>query len=129
MISAEIANSYHKEVFAVPGRPDDKQSEGCNYLIKTHKAALAECAEDIAYQMLWDEAGAQAGVQQLLFTELSPEEKIIVDLLRQAEAMHVDNLVVKAGLNYSVLAASLLNLECQGIIKSLPGSRYRLLTR
>ena len=49
LITADIANSYNRDVFAVPGRPDDQWSAGCNSLIKNNKALLAECSDDIEY--------------------------------------------------------------------------------
>lgn len=126
MISAEMAGSYNKDVFAMPGRINDPYAGGCNFLIKSHRAALLEKADDLAYIMGWDKS-TRAGKQQQLFVELTEVEKIIVALLRQAEAVHVDELAIKTELPGSELIAALLQLECKGIIRSLPGKRYTLI--
>jgi DNA processing protein len=129
MISAEIANSYNKDVFAVPGRLHDRQSMGCNHLIKTHKAALLESADDIGYIMRWEEQSGNPPAQPSLFVELTEEEKIIVDLLRQVETASIDELTFHTQMVNSAMASLLLNLEFKGLIKTLPGKRYTLLTR
>lgn len=129
MISAEIANSYNKDVFAVPGRIHDRQSMGCNHLIKIHKAALIESAEDIAYIMRWEEPTGAPPQQPSLFVELTEEEKIIVDLLEQKETAGIDELTYNSQMTSSTMASLLLSLEFKGLIKTLPGKRYTLLNR
>ena len=52
LITADIANSYNRDVFAVPGRVGDKNSEGCNQLIRRNQAALVQSASDICYLMI-----------------------------------------------------------------------------
>ncbi len=126
MISAHIANEYNKDVFAVPGRLKDKFSHGCNHLIKTHKALLLESAADIGYVMRWEESDAPKLIQHQLFVELNPQEKIIVDLLRQAAEASIDKLTYETQVPGSEMAAVLLNLEFKGIVKALPGKRYTL---
>lgn len=127
MISAQIANEYNKDVFAVPGRIKDKLSKGCNHLIKTHKAALIESAADLAYIMRWEEAEVPRQVQKQLFVELSKEEKIVVDLLARADAMNIDKLTYEAKMTNSEMASLLLSLEFKGIVNSLPGKCYILI--
>ena len=126
MISAHIANDYNKDVFAVPGRIKDSCSEGCNHLIKTHKAALIESAADIAYVMRWEEPGAPKAIQKQLFVELTAAEKIVVDLLNQYEAIGIDQLTGTMQVANSQMASLLLELEFKGIIRALPGKRYVL---
>ncbi len=128
MISAQFANDYNKDVFAVPGRIKDSFAKGCNLLIKSHRAALLESAEDLAYVMRWramDQERRQ--IQQQLFIELSPEEKIVVDLLRQNEELDIDSLTFNCKKTNSEMASLLLNLEFKGMVKSLPGKRYILI--
>ena len=126
IISAEIANSYNKDVFAVPGRVGDRQSAGCNHLIKTHKAALLESAEDLVLAMRWDDATGRDGVQKSLFTELNEAEEKVVALLRQAESVGIDHLTFECGMSNSAMAALLLQLEFKGLVRSMPGKRYTL---
>lgn len=126
MITAQFANDYNKDVFAVPGRAKDPGSAGCNLLIKTHRAHLLESPEDLVQAMSWDQDQRRVGVQQLLFGTLEPEEKKIVDLLRQKKEAAVDDLVFGTGNTPGTVAALLLDLELKGILKSLPGKRYAL---
>lgn len=127
MITAQFANDYNKDVFAFPGRVKDRHAIGGNYLIKTHRAALIEQAEDLAYIMGWEEQPNVPGIQQQLFTELSPDEKLVVDLLRQNEGASIDKLTYESRMTGSCMAAVLLHLEFKGMIRSLPGKRYMLL--
>lgn len=127
MITAYMANEYNKDVFAIPGKVKDKLSQGCNHLIKTHKALLLESADDIAYVMRWEENDAPKLIQHQLFVELEPLEKIIVDLLQQSTEIGIDKLTYETRLSGSEMASLLLNLEFKGVIKSLPGKRYTLM--
>lgn len=129
LITAELANSYNRDVFAVPGRTDDTYSEGCNNLIKANKAALITSAADIIYIMGWEAKKEKkpANIQKQLFIEFSDDEKKIVDLLNGAGSMSVDMIILKVNITPSKVAAILLNLEFMGIIKCLPGKMYQLL--
>lgn len=127
LITADIANSYSRDVYALPGRPEDQYSRGCNFLIKTNRAALVENAADLLYQLSWDIKEKPQNIQQKLFLELKPEEQKIVDLLRENKQCAIDVLMVQCGMPSSKLAASLLNLEFEGVIKCLPGKIYQLL--
>ena len=126
MISAHMANDYNKDVFAVPGRIKDQFSEGCNHLIKTHKAALIESAADIAYLLRWDEAATPGAIQKQLFVELTEAEKIVVDLLNQYEGIDIDHLTNTLQVANSEMASLLLELEFKGVVRALPGKRYVL---
>ncbi|MEZ4985472.1 MAG: hypothetical protein R2795_10615 [Saprospiraceae bacterium] len=112
----------------MPGRLHDRTSEGCNWLIKTHKASLLESAADIAYLLRWETSHLPITEQLSLFETLSEEEKLVVNLLRQKESLHIDSLSIQSGLSTGILATVLLEMECKGIVKTLPGKRY-LVTR
>lgn len=127
MITAQLANQYYRDVFAFPGRVNDPLSKGCNLLIKGHQAALLESAADLAYVLRWKTTKNQQGLQRELFLELSEEEKIIVDLLRQRDQLGIDDLAMKLDTTGSQISTILLNLEFKNLIKSLPGSRYTLI--
>jgi len=127
LITAEIANSYNRDVFALPGRIHDEYSEGCNRLIKTHKAALIESAADVEYIMGWEMKTHKTKKQQReLFTELTPEEETLLNVIGQNKESSIDFITVESNLPMSKVAAVLLNLEFKGIIVSLPGKLYRL---
>lgn len=125
MITADLANQYHKEVFAIPGRIDDPFSKGCNLLIKSNRAALVESAEEIAEALGWEESNHQP-VQQSLFLELNEEEKKIVDLLSREFEISIDMIYKSVQMSPSKIASTLLTLEFQGVIRAIPGKRYLL---
>ncbi len=126
MISAHMANNFSKDVFAVPGRLNDKFSQGCNHLIKTHKASLIESAEDIGYIMRWDKKSNNKSVQKSLFIEFSEKEQQIINLLENVEDLSIDKLSKETQLNSSKMAVLMLDLEFKGVVKTLPGKRYVL---
>jgi DNA processing protein len=127
LITADIANSYDRDVFAVPGRVGDEYSNGCNKFVKTNRAALVESAADIKYLMGWEaKKTKKPAPQRTLFVELSPEEQTIVDVMKSYGEAGIDVLVTESGLNSSKTASILLNLEFNGMICCLPGKRYRL---
>ncbi len=128
LITAELGNSYNKDVFAFPGRVNDIKSEGCNFLIKNNKAALITSANDLLENMGWKENKKITAKQQReLFIELTDDEKIVVSILQNQESIHIDDLYLKSKLNSSAVASALLMLEMQNIIASLPGKIYKLI--
>jgi len=126
MITANLANNYNRDVFAVPGRTTDSKSEGCNYLIQSNKAALIRNGEDIILQMGWEEQQKKKVIQKKLFVDLTADERLIVDLLQQHEQLHVDEINLQTAISSSAVAAALLMLEMNGIVNSLPGKMYVL---
>ncbi len=128
MITAELANGYNKDVFAFPGKVTDTKSAGCNYLIKTNKAILLTDAQELIELMSWEEKTqkTKSNIQKELFIELSADEKTIVDILKEKETVHIDEINIKSGLSSSAVAAAILNLEFQSVVSSLPGKMYKL---
>lgn len=127
LITAEIANSYNKDVFAVPGRINDEFSDGCNFLIKTNRANMLTRAEDVEYIMGWfDGIAERKTLTPELPLNLNADEQKIVEAIKQAEAIAIDDLQIKLGMSQSKLAMTLLDLEMQSIIISLPGKIYRM---
>ena len=127
LITADIANSYHKDVFAFPGRTNDVKSEGCNELIKSHKAQLITSAKDIANLMRWETKQQNEKPTQLkLFENLNDLEKTIVELLLTEKMAHIDTIAFKCQHNSNELASALLNLEMMEKIIALPGKMFRL---
>jgi DNA processing protein len=126
MITAELANNYNRDVFAVPGKTTDNKSAGCNYLIKNNKAILLTDATQLIDMMGWETKKAKQKLQKELFIDLSPDEKIIIEILQSKESVCIDELYLKSGLSSSSVAAALLNLELQNVIMGLPGKMYKL---
>lgn len=127
LITAHIADSYNRDVLALPGRALDKASAGCNRLIKQHKALMVETAEDIAFHLGWDkqDPDREAALKQVV-DQLPESERRVVHYLRQHGKCHWDGLVDFLGTPPSELAMQLLNLEFQGLVDSLPGKYYAL---
>ncbi len=126
IITAEYANSYNKDVFAIPGRIQDKSAGGCNRLIKINKAHLLEKPEDIGYIMGWDNQKKNLPHQQSLFVDLSDLDQKIIESIKKYGESSFDRLSYETEIQNSELASILLNLEFKGIIKSLPGKRFIL---
>ena len=127
MITADIANSYDREVFAIPGRIGDIYSEGCNNLIKTNKANLLTCATDIRYVMRWDVDTKVVAKQMRMFRDFSEEEQKVVDAFKNKDIVHLDDIIVGTDLSPSKIASVLLSLEFDGVLTALPGKRYQKL--
>ncbi len=127
LITAEIANSYNRDVYAFPGRVNDEFSEGCNFLIKTNRAGLINNPMDLIYYLGWDEETARQAkpVQVSLPLSLSKDERLVAETL-QATALNIDELSLQTKLQQSKLAIILLTLEMQGFIIALPGKLYKL---
>jgi DNA processing protein len=126
MITAELANNYNRDVFAFPGKTTDYKSAGCNYLIKHNLAILLTDAQQLIEELRWEEKKLKPKAQRELFIDFTDDEKIILDIFKEKESAHIDELFLKSGLSSSSIAASMLNLELQNVIVSLPGKMYRL---
>lgn len=129
MITAELANGYNKDVFAIPGKTTDKKSSGCNHLIKNNKAVLLTDARQLLEAMGWQEEKKKTAGKKTrdLFIELNKEEKTIVDLLSASGQLAIDELNHRSGLSSSAVASAILNLEMQNVIQTLPGKIYKML--
>jgi DNA processing protein len=126
LITATIANSYNKDVFALPGRSGDPLAEGCNGLIKQNKASLIENAADLLYAMQWEEKNKKvSGAKQTtLLLNLSEEEKIVLKAFDHKEQLQIDELSHVTQMPISKIASVLLQMEFSNIIKSKPGKMY-----
>lgn len=126
LITASLALGYNREVAAFPGRVNDSRSAGCNQLIRTNTAALITSAADLLQLMGWDKQKKSKTVQPQLFLHLSPEEQKVVDVLQNRDSVHADEISFHSGITNSALAATLLQLEIQGVVRALPGKYYRI---
>ncbi|MCA0431334.1 MAG: DNA-processing protein DprA [Bacteroidetes bacterium] len=126
LITATIANSYNKDVFAFPGRAGDALAEGCNGLIKQNKAGLIENAADLLHALQWENITNKNNkqIQVPLMLNINEEEKRILDAFSSKKELHIDEVCYLCGLTISKVAATLLQLEFNGIIKSKPGKMY-----
>jgi len=127
LITAELANSYNRDVFAYPGRVNDEFSQGCNFLIKTNRANLITKVADLEYMMGWTRNPELPLKAQLsLPINLTEEEQLIADVLMEKGSLAVDDLAILTGFQQSRLALTVLGMEMQGTIISLPGKVYKM---
>ena len=127
LVTADIANSYNRDVFAVPGRATDKQSKGCNNLIKTQQAHLLSNPLDIPYLLNWTLEGyKQPTIQKQLFVELTSEEKIIFNFLKDNDKQLLDTIALNCKMPSFKAASLLLTMELKGVTRPLPGKLFEL---
>lgn len=127
MITAEIANEYNKDVFALPGEYKKAQSIGCNNLIKQHKAHLISSVKDLCYIMRWEEGETTTEPKhQLDLTKLTDSERLIAHSLIQYKELSLDRLAMQTQIPINKLASILLTMEFSDIIKPLTGNSYSL---
>ena len=130
LITAELAEGYHRDCFAFPGRMSDEYSKGCNRLIRDNKASLLLSAEDFVQAMGWNmqtTLSEKVSVQRSLFIELSEEEQKIVAILEKRGNLQINSLVVEADIPVNKMTAILFELEMKGVIRVLAGGIYQLL--
>ncbi|QNJ97442.1 DNA-processing protein DprA [Constantimarinum furrinae] len=127
LVTADIANSYHREVFAVPGRTTDIQSTGCNNLIKSQQAHMLTSAADLVYLMGWSLVQKTRETRQTqLFAALTPDEQKIFDFLKQSDKELLDTIALHCGMPSFKVATVLLNMELKGVLRPLPGKFFQL---
>ncbi|MEY3245402.1 MAG: DNA-protecting protein DprA [Bacteroidota bacterium] len=130
LITAEIANSYNKDVFAYPGRTTDLGSMGCNHLIRTHRADLITSGTDFIEFMGWNPVTkTKKAIQAELFLSLEGNEKQLYDLVLEREPVGIDELIVQTMLKPSEVSAILFSLEMRGLVSPRPGKLYAAVYR
>lgn len=128
LVTADIANSYNRDVFAVPGRTTDSQSIGCNNLIKHQKAHMLTTPLDVPYILNWElEADKKPAIQKQLFVELDPTEKTIYSYLKENEKQQLDVIAINCNMPIFKIAGVLLNMELKGVIRPLPGKLFEVI--
>lgn len=124
LITANMANDYNRDVFAVPGRITDKYSQGCNNLIKTQKANVLTSAADLIYILNWDIAKETKSVQKQLFVELDSDEQKVYDYLLKTGKELMDIIALQCDFPIYRISGLLLNMELKGVIRPLPGKMF-----
>lgn len=132
LITASLARTYNREVFAFPGNVGSQYSEGCNNLIRDNVAGLISNADDFVKSMNWDDdvklqRAQQVGIERQLFPDLSAEERQVVSALKKHNDLQINMLSVQADIPIAHLTAILFSLEMKGVLKALPGGMYHLL--
>jgi len=127
LITAEYANNYHRDVFAVPGQLNQTFSAGCNKLIRENKAQIYTSPADLIETLNWDQPVGQhprGNAAPALPVDVTDEESQVLALLRQSTDLHIDELSWQSQIPMGRLASLLLNLEFRGFVRSLPGKKY-----
>ena len=124
LITANLANDYNRDVFAVPGRVTDKYSQGCNQLIKTQKANVLTNAADLVYMLNWDIENKSKPVQKQLFVDLESDEQKIYDYLLKNGKELLDIIALQCEFPIYKISGLLLNMELKGVIRPLPGKLF-----
>jgi DNA processing protein len=126
LVTADIAFSYNRDVFAFPGRAGDMYSQGCNKLIRNNGASLITGIDDLEFFMGWERTDKEKIVQPSLFVDLTAEEEKVVNLLKENGTLFIDQISAEMGLPVSRTSAMLLNLEFKNVLVALPGKMYKL---
>jgi len=125
LITANLANDYNRDVFAVPGRTTDKFSQGCNNLIKTQRANLLTSAADLIYILNWElEHKDKKVIQKQLFVSLDSDEQKIYDYLQQHGKEELDSIALECDFPVFRISSVLMNMELKGVIRPLPGKLF-----
>ena len=128
LVTADIASSYNRDVFAVPGRITDSQSMGCNNLIKYQKAQLLSNPLDIPYILNWQlENDVKPVIQKQMFVELDEQEKIIYNYLKENDKQQLDIIALNCNMPIFKIAGILLNMELKGVVRPLPGKLFEVI--
>lgn len=128
LITADIANSYFREVFAIPGRVSDNTSSGCNRLISDNRAVLLQDTDDLLKHLGWNSDKKQPQPKQReLFLNLTEDEEKIFNALNSVESMQVNTLAIELDTPVSELFFTLLELEMKNVVQALPGGVYKLM--
>ncbi|MDR2910998.1 MAG: DNA-processing protein DprA [Bacteroidales bacterium] len=126
LVTADIASSYNRDVFAFPGRAGDNFSKGCNRLIRNNGANLIEGINDLEFFMGWEIKSEKKAVQPKLFVDLLPEEEKVVKLLHENGELFIDNISTELSIPVNRVSSLLMNMEFKNILTVLPGKMYRL---
>jgi DNA processing protein len=129
LITANMANDYNRDVFAVPGRTSDKYSQGCNNLIKTQRAHLLSSAADLIYILNWqlETVSQKKPIQKQLFITLEPDEQSIYDFLQKNGKEQMDTIALQCDFPIFKISSILLNMELKGLVRPLPGKLFEVI--
>lgn len=129
LITADIASSYNREVFAIPGRVSDMYSKGCNYLIKNNIAALVESATEIEEILNWETTSDISTPYVTLTVPLTDEEKVILECITSEPGLSQEIISIRSGIPVNKLIGTLLQMELRNWVTVMPGNIYRAAVR
>lgn len=128
LLTAKYAADYDRTVMSVPGRITDPMSAGTNLLIRNMVAIPVLSADDIIRALQWDlEVPQAARPATAPRPELTASDRQLLRCFRRGEPTEAAELELHAGMDQGQLAATLLGLELDGVVRQLPGNRYECL--
>lgn len=125
LITADLADSYDRDVLALPGRSIDMRSKGCNNLIKRNVAAMVESAEDVLEHLNWMDDSLPFPKQPSKKFSITDQEKKLLELLSRHSSLRPEDLCAYAGIPVQDVLAMLTALELKGIVSVEPGNLYQ----
>ena len=125
LVTAQIANSYYRDVFAVPGRISDTYSKGCNMLIKSQQAHMLTSMADLVYILNWKQEKSAPVIQKQLFVDLNENEQLVYNFLQKEGKKDLDSIALHCKIPTYQLASILLNLELKDVLVPLPGKLFQ----
>lgn len=127
LITANLANDYNRDVFAVPGPIFTSTSQGCNQLIEADKAHLYKNPNAFLKLMNWENSqqSKEQNIQANLFPEVTPIQEKILEIITENGMLQVDLLSDKMEIPISQLNTELFFLEMEGLIQNVPGNNYK----
>lgn len=126
LVTADIACSYGRDVYAFPGRPTDEYSAGCNRMIQTNKAGLITSGQDLIRALCWDTDTTGLSVKGQLKLKLEKPDHPIVKILADRGEMQINDLAMAIDLPVYQVTPMLFELELAGHVIALPGGMYKL---
>lgn len=134
LITATMANGYHREVMAVPGPANSATSSGCHRLIQKNEAHLLHEPDDLLTLMNWKQGlfdsktgtnDSSAIIAKAFPTGLSEAQNPVFTLLHKEGPLHMDEISWRLGMAINQTAVLLFELEMLGLVYSMPGSKYK----
>ncbi len=128
LITATYANEFGRDVYALPGRIDDRPSQGCLKLLSQGASLILKDLDELLTMLgavpQLDIMDASPTPEQLNLPTLSPELQQVMDAIA-CDALSFDFVVQQTGMAAGSVSSALLQLELMGLVSQLPGMRYQ----
>lgn len=125
--TVNFANSYNRDVFALPGKITDKYSQGCNQIIAKNKAATISTIKDLIKDLGFKK-NKEKRVELFPVSEpnLTSEQMFIYEIIKKYPLISLDEISEKINLPTFKILPILLEIELLGSIKSFSGRQFQV---